>query len=143
MTFDPAKPRAKYEIEHGFSVDVGAFLTLCPDMSASEIGALLKSAYTDMTLGRTPDLGRLTEAVRPMSRRLGARGHIPKHVRSAVLERDGLNCVYCGNDCADGYHLDHITPFSKGGEDTFENLCVCCPKCNLSKGAKTPKEWMS
>jgi len=34
------------------------------------------------------------------------------------------------------FHIDHIIPLSKGGENTKENLQVICRTCNLKKGAK-------
>jgi len=59
-------------------------------------------------------------------------------VRSKPFSR----CYYC--DCrvpiAD-IHFDHVIPLSKGGPHSVENLCVSCPACNLSKGAKTLAEW--
>lgn len=63
-------------------------------------------------------------------------------LRSAVLNRDGYRCGYCGN--ADGpFHLDHIVPHSVGGELCEENLITACPRCNLAKGARTPEQWLS
>jgi 5-methylcytosine-specific restriction endonuclease McrA len=32
-------------------------------------------------------------------------------------------------------HVDHVTPWSKGGETTLANLQTLCNKCNLGKGA--------
>ena len=57
---------------------------------------------------------------------------IPKGLRRRVFERDQYTCVRCGsteNLCA-----DHITPYSKGGLTTFENLQTLCRWCNTSKG---------
>lgn len=66
---------------------------------------------------------------------------IPAHVRRAVFDRDGERCVYCG--AIDGpFHLDHVYPFSRGGQATVDNLVVACVPCNLSKGARTPAEWL-
>jgi 5-methylcytosine-specific restriction endonuclease McrA len=31
-------------------------------------------------------------------------------------------------------HIDHITPFSKGGLTILKNLQALCSPCNLSKG---------
>jgi hypothetical protein len=81
----------------------------------------------------------------PARRALGAyesrsRPAIPEAVKSAVLERDGEVCVYCGN--SDGpFHFDHVFPWSRGGEHTVDNLVISCAPCNLEKGARHPDEW--
>ena len=31
-------------------------------------------------------------------------------------------------------HIDHIHPFSEGGETTLDNLTLACGKCNMRKG---------
>ena len=36
--------------------------------------------------------------------------------------------------------LDHVTPKSKGGPKTWENLVTCCVSCNQKKGDKTSSE---
>ena len=55
-----------------------------------------------------------------------------------VWNRDGHTCVYCGrspgNERGVKLHVDHIFPWSKGGETEFENLQTLCEKCNLGKG---------
>lgn len=50
-----------------------------------------------------------------------------------VLMRDGNRCGICGIKCDDGIHklhFDHIIPWSRGGETTFDNLRVLCKSCN-------------
>lgn len=59
---------------------------------------------------------------------------IPKDVVDAVWNRDGGKCVYCGS--TENLHLDHIIPFSKGGDSSVENLQLLCQKCNLHKSNK-------
>lgn len=59
---------------------------------------------------------------------------IPKDVVDAVWNRDGGKCVYCGSN--ENLHLDHIIPFSKGGDTSVENLQLLCQKCNLEKSNK-------
>ncbi len=61
-------------------------------------------------------------------------------VRYAILSRDSFKCVRCGNSPATDptckLHVDHIIPFSKGGETILENLQTLCLKCNIGKGNK-------
>lgn len=59
---------------------------------------------------------------------------IPKDVVDTVWNRDGGKCVYCGSN--EDLHLDHIIPFSKGGDTSVENLQLLCQKCNLEKSNK-------
>ncbi|MFN7400490.1 MAG: HNH endonuclease, partial [Sandaracinobacter sp.] len=66
---------------------------------------------------------------------------IPIAVRRAVIERDGLVCRYCGRDDGD-FHLDHVLPASRGGQNSADNLVVACAACNISKGARTPEGWL-
>lgn len=60
-----------------------------------------------------------------------------------VRSSTSVTCYYCsatlsGRDA----HFDHIIPLVMGGEHSVKNLCVSCPKCNLSKGRKTPQMWI-
>lgn len=58
--------------------------------------------------------------------------------RFIILERDGFRCMYCGSSATDGAKLliDHIFPYSKGGEHTAENLITACSNCNQAKHNK-------
>jgi hypothetical protein len=57
------------------------------------------------------------------------------------LQGQAKVCRWCGCDCADSFHIDHIKPLAKGGEHRVSNLCVSCPTCNIRKNAKLPEEW--
>ncbi len=63
---------------------------------------------------------------------------IPSGLRYKVLSRDRFMCVRCGDNppanstCR--LHIDHITPFSKGGKTALDNLQTLCMNCNLGKG---------
>lgn len=76
----------------------------------------------------------------PILRKMAARPAIPAWVREIVWQRDGERCVYCG-DTQGPFHLDHMIPWSRGGEHSAGNLCVACVACNFEKGAMTPEEW--
>lgn len=73
--------------------------------------------------------GHLWRRGTPLQRR-----PIPASLRGAVYERDGYQCVFCGNDAF--LTLDHIWPYSKGGADEMSNLRTLCRSCNSAKGAK-------
>ena len=64
-------------------------------------------------------------------------GWIPK-----LLELQRWTCIVCRKDLRYGYHLDHITPIARGGENTDYNLQALCPTCNLQKNDKDPIEFM-
>lgn len=72
---------------------------------------------------------RVDPTYEPRSRR-----HIPDSIRFAVYERDGHACLHCG--ARDRLGLDHIHPYSLGGEDTLDNLQTLCRPCNSRKGAR-------
>lgn len=65
-------------------------------------------------------------------------------LRYKVLCRDRFKCVICGRSPAKDMnielHIDHIVPWSKGGQNTEQNLRTLCFDCNLGKGAKNENE---
>ena len=58
-------------------------------------------------------------------------------LRFKVFQRDNFKCCICGASPAKNpdveLHVDHIIPWSKGGETVLENLQTLCSKCNLGK----------
>ena len=63
---------------------------------------------------------------------------ISDKLRYQVLKRDNFKCCACGaspaKDPSVELHIDHIIPWSKGGETTLDNLQTLCSRCNLGKG---------
>lgn len=57
--------------------------------------------------------------------------------RRAVFGRDGHRCQYCGGPAE---NIDHVTPRSRGGLHTWENVVACCRRCNVHKGDRLPNE---
>lgn len=58
-------------------------------------------------------------------------------LRFTVMRRDGFKCRLCGRSPATDpwviLHIDHILPWSKGGETIIDNLQTLCNDCNLGK----------
>lgn len=58
-------------------------------------------------------------------------------LRFRVLQHNRFTCVACGRSPATlpglALHVDHIIPWSRGGETTFDNLQTLCESCNLGK----------
>jgi hypothetical protein len=63
---------------------------------------------------------------------------ISERQRFRILVRDGFRCVACGvtplTQRGVELHVDHIVPWSKGGETVDDNLETKCKRCNLGKG---------
>ena len=62
-------------------------------------------------------------------------------LRFKVMQRDNFKCCACGTSPAKDpsveLHIDHIIPWSKGGETEIDNLQTLCSKCNLGKSDLT------
>ena len=58
-------------------------------------------------------------------------------MRFMVMKRDNFKCCMCGRSPATTpgleLHIDHIIPWSKGGETVIDNLQTLCSDCNLGK----------
>ncbi|HEX4113156.1 MAG TPA: HNH endonuclease [Stellaceae bacterium] len=58
-------------------------------------------------------------------------------LRFRVMKRDNFSCRACGASPAMksglSLHVDHIKPWSRGGETIEENLQTLCEACNLGK----------
>lgn len=64
------------------------------------------------------------------------RGTIPKLEK---LQR--MKCANCHACLKAGYHLDHITPISRGGRHEAENVQLLCAPCNRAKSNLLPAAW--
>jgi 5-methylcytosine-specific restriction endonuclease McrA len=53
-----------------------------------------------------------------------------------------LTCYICNEKIVfNNDHLEHRTPLSRGGDNSYSNLAVACSFCNLSKHSMTEQEY--
>ncbi len=62
--------------------------------------------------------------------------------RQNLFLRDQFTCQYCGKLLKNPKErtIDHVIPKSRGGKTVWTNVVLCCKKCNLKKGNRTPEE---
>lgn len=103
------------------------------------LGRVLKieSGHPSRTVRITASLKIYAEVADWQKRRyvrMAVAGRVTRALRDWIFERDGYQCRSCG-----GGHLltiDHVTPISKGGMSTRDNLQTLCRGCNCRKGAR-------
>ena len=79
----------------------------------------------------------MEEAYTPKVKTHRTSRNVNARLRFRVMQRDNFKCCMCGaspaKDPSVELHIDHIIPWSKGGETTIDNLQTLCSKCNLGK----------
>ena len=80
---------------------------------------------------------------------IAVRGHVPSRAwrqspaltNPKLFVRDRHVCAYCGADFGfDNLTREHITPVSRGGNDSWMNCITACRTCNGNKGNRLPEE---
>jgi hypothetical protein len=68
-------------------------------------------------------------------------GQVPPLNNRELFHRDRQICAYCAGGFPFGkLTRDHITPFSRGGKDTWMNVVTACRSCNERKSDRTPEQ---
>ncbi len=106
--------------------------------------------YEEVTTGPMGNHGDWIRTVRirihvPRIVRLLRFDQPPRHSvrlnRKNVFARDENRCQYCGEPFPHSQlSFDHVTPRSRGGTTSWENVVTCCLTCNSQKGDRTPQE---
>ncbi|WP_425570314.1 HNH endonuclease [Pigmentiphaga soli] len=61
--------------------------------------------------------------------------------RERLFARDKYICGYCGGHFAEhDLTIEHVTPESRGGANTWENIVTACRSCNQRKANRTPEQ---
>ena len=67
--------------------------------------------------------------------------YVPPLNNRTLFKRDANICLYCAiRFQTRDLTRDHITPLSKGGKDTWNNVATACRRCNNHKGGRTPEQ---
>ena len=77
------------------------------------------------------------------ARKLLVGGKLSKGIISSLLKLQRGLCACCKTNLSKtNIHQDHIMPLARGGMNIDSNIQLLCQKCNLSKGAKHPIDFM-
>ncbi len=99
------------------------------------------AAFIDYVNDVSKDVSSVTPAIINTTSPIKTSRNINHRLRFLVLKRDNFKCCACGaspaKDPSVDLHIDHIIPWSKGGETTIDNLQTLCSKCNLGKSDLT------
>lgn len=77
------------------------------------------------------------------AREKGCNGNISPSITNKLIFSQRGKCACCGDKLQkSNMHRDHIIPLALGGNNSDENIQLLCRKCNQSKGAKHPIEFM-
>ena len=139
-----------------------AFSLLCRDLA--EVIRIDDGSYAAYNFDNWAEAGRLRDRFSPLDPAQyewvqTVRLHIPvpkvirllgydklprqdvKLNRRNIFARDRNTCQYCGGRFPTSeLSLDHVTPRSQQGLNTWENLVCCCVACNSKKGGRTPAQ---
>ncbi|MGH8168786.1 MAG: HNH endonuclease, partial [Woeseiaceae bacterium] len=67
--------------------------------------------------------------------------YVPPLNNRTLFKRDANLCLYCATRFPTrDLTRDHITPFSQGGCDAWNNVATACKRCNNHKGGRTPEQ---
>jgi len=68
-------------------------------------------------------------------------GYVPPLNNETLFRRDAYLCLYCAQRFPTSQlSRDHVTPLSRGGQDTWNNVVTACRRCNNLKAWRTPEQ---
>jgi len=60
-------------------------------------------------------------------------GTIRRIINENILHYGAITCEKCERECEANFHIDHIIPVSRDGDNNYNNLQVLCAHCNIVK----------
>ena len=105
------------------------------EMECLDCGHKYMANGCDVWLRKCPRCGTINRKATPSVNKKSRT--ISDKLRYQVLKRDNFKCCACGaspaKDPSVDLHIDHVVPWSKGGETTLENLQTLCSRCHIGK----------
>jgi len=126
---------SKRIVKDGFAINTYRAAVEMLEMDAHEIGV----EVLNLLHGR-PSL--IDSFSLPISRVEGMRKGLSESKRNYIFNRDNGICQYCFIYGVK-MHVDHMTPWSRGGSDDVSNLCLSCATCNIRKSNTPYDDWIS
>lgn len=100
-----------------------------------------KKLASDKWKGNNKHMLRIYSHTR-RARKLEAGGKLSHNISKRLFALQNGRCACCGAPLGERYHLDHIMPLALGGSNSDDNVQLLTPKCNQSKSAKHPIDFM-
>ena len=95
---------------------------------------------TNAEYGKSPAGRRAAKA--SYAKRRSAEGSFTAEDIKDLYATQGGRCYYCSVDIENNFHIEHMTPLSRGGRNDVSNICLACAPCNLRKHTKTAEEFI-
>jgi 5-methylcytosine-specific restriction endonuclease McrA len=84
---------------------------------------------------------RVRQSVRRARKRASAGAYAAADVERLKVMQRGL-CAICHEALTNKFHVDHIQPLSKGGDNSRFNIQLTCKNCNMTKTDSDPIHFM-
>jgi 5-methylcytosine-specific restriction endonuclease McrA len=89
-------------------------------------------------LAANPHKRRTYEAKRRALKQQSTSEHYTTEDIERLIEAQRWRCIYCGKSIRKKFHVDHIVPLSKGGDNSPRNIQLLCQTCNQRKFTRDP-----
>ncbi len=97
--------------------------------SCKNLDSLLQKMSKDILLVWDPSIVKKNKVILSSNKR-----YIPRNLKAELWKKYQGKCSICSSHFA--LQIDHIKPFSIGGETSIDNLRLLCRNCNQRQGIK-------
>ncbi len=118
-----------------------------PDKAAASTRAWAKANPNKVRERHRVDYEKNSEAykARAADRRMKIKLIGGKYTKADVHRQHVIQnhkCYYCNIPYSTIFHIDHYISLAKGGDNSWNNIVISCPTCNLTKGVMMPDDFL-